>query len=355
MTRIKATSKESYAIIKAVAYVRVSSREQQEEGYSIESQLKTAREYATRHRIQIVKEYVEVESAKESGRTNFNTMIEFLKTQAKLKNSANPCRAILVEKTDRIGRNMKDYVILDDLMNDNGLHIHLIKEGDVISSESKSQHKFIFGLRVLMAKNYSDNLGEEAIKGMREKAAQGLWPTKAPFGYINVESGGKKIIEKDPQHAPLVAKLFEWYATGLYSVKEPTKKAHAEGLVYRRTGIRVSASHIHKILSNPIYYGDFHWNGVLCKGSHDPTITKELYDQVQAVLNGRHKPRQKHHDWAFRGLVTCGHCGCALTLKEKKKSTPTTDARATEENAQRSLSVRKNWLINLGKPRLESS
>ena len=57
---------------------------------------------------------------------------------------------LLVEKTDRLYRNLKDYVILDDL----DLDIHLVKEGQVLSRDSRSSEKFMHGIKVLMAKNY---------------------------------------------------------------------------------------------------------------------------------------------------------------------------------------------------------
>ena len=57
------------------------------------------------------------------------------------------------------------------------------------------------GIKVLMAKNYIDNLSEEARKGMQEKAEQGIWPTKTPLGYRNITGpDGKKIIATDPAH-----------------------------------------------------------------------------------------------------------------------------------------------------------
>jgi DNA invertase Pin-like site-specific DNA recombinase len=56
----------------------------------------------------------------------------------------------------------------------------------VLSRESRSSEKFVHGIKVLMAKNYIDNLSEEARKGMQEKAEQGIWPTKTPLGYRNI-------------------------------------------------------------------------------------------------------------------------------------------------------------------------
>tara|TARA_B100000497_G_scaffold126760_1_gene166507 strand:+ start:832 stop:1125 length:294 start_codon:yes stop_codon:yes gene_type:complete len=88
-------------------------------------------------------------------------------------------RTVLVEKTDRLYRNFKDYVILEDYE----LNIHLVKEGQVISKDSRSHEKFIHGIKVLMAKNFIDNLSEEVRKGLKEKVAQGGYPGSAPFGY----------------------------------------------------------------------------------------------------------------------------------------------------------------------------
>jgi Resolvase, N terminal domain len=120
-------------------------------------------------------------------------------------------RVMLVEKTDRLYRNLKDWVTVDEL----DVEMHFPKEGVVLSRESRSSEKFMHGIKVLMAKNYIDNLSEEARKGMQEKAEQGIWPTKCPLGYRNVTGAdGKKVIATDPALAPLIAKLFEWYARG---------------------------------------------------------------------------------------------------------------------------------------------
>ena len=106
-----------------------------------------------------------------------------------ISRNAPNTRVILVEKTDRLYRNLKDWVTLDEL----DIEIHLVKEGIVLSRDSKSSEKFVHGIKVLMAKNYIDNLSEEARKGMQEKAEQGIWPSKAPLGYRNVTGpDGKK-------------------------------------------------------------------------------------------------------------------------------------------------------------------
>ena len=156
----------------AVIYARVSSKDQEREGYSIPSQRKTLTDYAPKHGFQIVREFVDVETAKCAGREQFGEMIAFLRK--------NPnCRTIIVEKTDRLYRNLRDYLTLEDL----GVEIHLAKEGQIINKDSKSQAKFMHGIQVLMARNYIDNLREEVSKGMREKAEQGIYPSRPPIGY----------------------------------------------------------------------------------------------------------------------------------------------------------------------------
>lgn len=296
---------------KAVIYARVSSKEQEKEGFSIPAQLKLLRNYAEVHRLSVAREFVDAETAKQAGRTSFSEMLAYLK-----KNSAN-CRTILVEKTDRLYRNLKDWVTLDEL----DLEIHFVKENVVLSRDSRSSEKFMHGIKVLMAKNYIDNLSEETKKGLIEKAEQGIWPSYAPLGYRNVTgSDGKKIIEVDLELAPIVTKLFEWYATGNYSLRDVTKKARSAGLVFRKSKDPVPTSIIHRILRSRFYTGDFDFLGKTYRGKHAPLISCELWERVQAILDRRFDKRHRKakHDFAFSSLIACGHCGCSLVGEVKK-------------------------------------
>ena len=295
----------------AVIYARVSSKEQEKEGFSIPAQLKLLKEYATAQGFIVAKEFVDIETAKQTGRTAFGEMVAFFR--------ANPSvRVMLVEKTDRLYRNLKDWVTVDEL----DVEVHLPKEGVVLSRESRSSEKFMHGIKVLMAKNYIDNLSEEARKGMREKAEQGLWPTFAPLGYRNVlADNGKRIIEPDPELAPIIRRLFESYAQGTMSIKEVGAEARANGLVFRKSGSRIPTSTIHKILRTRLYMGEFEWNGRVYPGTHEPIVSRGLWDRVQAVLDGRKAKRHRRakHDFAFSGLIECGHCGSSVVGEIKKQ------------------------------------
>jgi site-specific DNA recombinase len=245
-----------------------------------------------------------VETAKQSGQVQFTEMMRFLRR-------SRSCRVLLVEKTDRLYRNIKDWVSIDDL----DVEVHLVKENLVLSRDSRSSEKFMHGIKVLMAKNYIDNLTEEVTKGMCEKAEEGIWPSFAPLGYRNVlGADGKKTIEPDPERAPLVVKLFEWYSTGDHSVKHLRQLARQAGLTFRKTGAPIPTSTAHRILRNRVYSGEFQWHGKIYKGSHQALVSTALWQRVQDVLDGRHlqRPKRRRHTFTFAGLVRCGHCGCSM-------------------------------------------
>jgi DNA invertase Pin-like site-specific DNA recombinase len=198
--------------------------------------LKLLKEYAAAQGFVVAHEYVDVETAKQTGHAAFGAMIAYLKTHPAV-------RVMLVEKTDRLYRNLKDWVTVDGLE----IEIHFPKESVVLSRDSRSSEKFMHGIKVLMEKNYIDNLSEEARKGMQEKAEQGIWPTKTPLGYRNITGpDGKKIVATDPAVAPLITRLFETYATGTLSLKDAAREARALGAslpLDGRSGARQHDSH----------------------------------------------------------------------------------------------------------------
>lgn len=295
---------------KAFLYVRVSSKEQEKEGYSIPAQLKLLNSYAEENKIAIVRNFEDVETAKSSGRTQFGEMIKYLRKQKDVK-------IILVEKTDRLYRNLKDWVTVDELINDYDIEIHLVKENSIISKNSRSHEKFIHGIKVLMAKNYTDNLSEEVRKGLLEKAEQGIYPCKAPLGYLNNKES--HTIDLDSARAEFIRQLFLWYACGNYSISMLREKCKEHGFMYRRGEKIISRSNVERILKNSFYMGYFYFNGKLFKGTHSPIVTKELFDKVQEVFRKHNKPRYNKRHFAFSGLLKCAVCGCNMTAEIKKR------------------------------------
>jgi DNA invertase Pin-like site-specific DNA recombinase len=302
------TSKQP-SLSRAVLYTRVSSKDQEAEGFSIPAQQRLLREYAASNGITIAQEFMDVETARRSGREGFGQMLAFLRKHERT------CRTILVEKTDRLYRNIKDYATVDEL----GLTIHFVKENVVIGPDSRSAEQFMHGIKVLMARNYSQNLGEETLKGMTEKARAGIYPSFAPVGYQNVDGpNGKRIIVPHPDEAPIIAELFAQFATGNYSIKTLALRAREQGTMLR--GRKLYVSLLHQILRKRIYTGSFDFNGATYQGNYEPLITADLWDRVQRILDERkeHQTKGVRRGFPFTGLISCGHCGLRLVAELKK-------------------------------------
>ncbi|MBI4480955.1 MAG: recombinase family protein [Acidobacteria bacterium] len=286
-------------MIKAVLYAHVSSKDQERDGYSIPAQLKLLREYAGSRRFQLIREFIDIETAKIIGRKQFDEMVRFLKGNS-------DCRTILVEKTDRLYRNFRDCVTLEDL----DVEIHLPKEGQVIGKNSKSQAKLVHGIQVVIARNYIENLRDEVLKGMREKAEQGIYPSRPPIGYRNNKL--EHTIEVDKEKAPIARRAFEHYAAGSYSL------ATLRDAIFKETGIKLNRAYLEKLLKNPFYVGLFVWQGKTYQGTHTPLIEADLFHRVQTVFQGHNRPKYARHQYAFSGLLNCAYDGCLITAEMKK-------------------------------------
>lgn len=287
-----------------VIYARVSSREQEREGFSIPAQLKLLKEYALRNGFQIVREYSDAETAKQTGRTNYNVMLDFLK--------ANPnIRTVLVEKTDRLYRNFKDYVTLEDY----DLEVHLVKEGTIISKNSRSHEKFIHGIKVLMAKNYIDNLSEEVSKGLREAVEEGYWPFNPPYGY---KRGEKKNLHIDTAKGLFIRRAFELFATGKYSIRKLSDKLFEEGFYYKPDRAKITHSVLEGMLKNVMYTGQMKCNGIIYQGKHPALIDIDLFEKAQKAFKKTDKSKvRKNFDFLFPAIAKCEVCGYAICGERK--------------------------------------
>jgi len=294
----------------ACIYARVSTVEQEKEGFSIQAQLKMLRTYAKKHRFNTVHEYIDSETARSTGRTGFNDMLAYM-------GKHEECKIILVEKTDRLTRNMADYIAID--IEKSGIEIHLVREGHIMNRNSSPSDHFMQDIGIAQAAYLSRNISSEARKGMRAKAEAGLYPSFAPLGYMNTENEtGVKIIIQDPVTAPIIKQMFQLYREGNTSVKDISAKLYSLGLRTKR-GNKVSTSTIHKMLRNPIYRGKFMWNRIEYNGKHEPIVKSSLWFAVQDMLGERSVIKQKkYHDFPYTGLMKCGICDCSITAERKK-------------------------------------
>lgn len=295
---------------KAVLYARVSSNRQEKEGFSIPAQIKYLREYALKNDIEIVEEFVEAETAKKAGRTEFNRMVNYLQEH-------EDERLILVEKVDRLYRNLLDYGTIDNIK---GLEVHFVKENEILSEKSRSSIKFIIGIRVLMAKQYIDNLAEESAKGLKERIEQGyaLYP---PLGYMYGNDGNHKhAIIKDPERADYAVRAFNLFVYENMSASSINNILYEEGLRNPK-GEKYAVSSIQRMLKHPMYVGDYEYKGKLYpNGKHEALISQELFQLAQDKINNANDTTRQHNvEFPYIGLFKCGVCGCCYTAERKVK------------------------------------
>jgi DNA invertase Pin-like site-specific DNA recombinase len=288
---------------KAIIFARVSSREQEETGYSLDSQVKLLQDYAERHGFEVAKTWKISESA--SGkqiRKSFNEVLRYV--------SQHGIPIILCEKIDRLTRNLKDASVVDEWVKENSRReVHFVKESFVLNGGTKAHENLVWDMKVAIARFYTNNLSEEVRKGQKEKLAQGWIPMRAKLGYKTIGEKGHKTHILDEAVAPLVRRMFELYSSGNYSLKALVDAMAKMGL-RNEYGRKIGKSRIHELLSDPFYCGQMVWLGQVYEGHHETLVTKELFGVVQEKLERKIKnPQYKKHLPVFKGKIDCEECG----------------------------------------------
>ncbi len=289
--------------MKYVLYCRKSTDTEDKQVLSLDAQERELLELAERHGLTIVNTIRESMSAKAPGRPLFNALLTDVQN--------GDVDGILCWKLDRLARNFIDGGQIIDLLQRGTLQSIRCFEKEYLPKDNV----LLMAVELGMANQFVRDLSVNIKRGNRQKLAQGGWPSRAPIGYLNNRL--EKTIEIDEVRAPYVSQAFELYATGRFSLKEVTNQLYEKGF---RTpgGKKIHKSAIHRILSDPFYYGIMQRCGKLYPGKHQPLITKALFDQVQHIARGNSRPRRKRHNFTLTGLFSCKVCGCAITAERQK-------------------------------------
>jgi len=292
-------------MIKYIAYCRKSTDEKDKQVLSIEAQIAELKEFAKKENLIITEFISEAKTAKVPGREQFAEMLKKIE-----KGMTN---AILSWHPDRLARNSID----------GGKIIYLLDTGKLLDLkfpsfwfESTPQGKFMLSIAFGQSKYYVDNLSENVKRGNRQKLRNGVWPSKAPYGYLN--NPKTRGIDVDEEKSKVVKKAFQLFAEGGKSFIEISNYLHKFGIV-KNGGKPVKVDQIKNMLSNRFYLGVLKYAGEYYQGSHKTFISKKLFDEVQKQIEKIEKPRQYGHNFAFAGLATCGECGAAITGEQHIK------------------------------------
>jgi len=309
--------------LNVVLYGRVSS-DKQDVDLSISAQLRALRDYAARNGHQVIREFVdEAETGRTTARPAFREMISLARRPKK------PFEQILVWKYSRFARSREDSIIFKAMLKKAGVQVISINEpfddtptGRLLEAIIESLDEF-----------YSDNLGEEVTRGMRESASRGFYlSSKPPYGYrkIRVRDGNKERTKLDiePNESSVVANIFHGIADGK-GLTEIVKELNAKSIPgpkskgWGKTGV-------YSILTNEIYTGVFVWGKHSKRGNEPvrtenvcpPIIDRETFIKVQTLMKERMpkrvNPRRVSSPFLLSGIAFCGHCGKALVGKYAK-------------------------------------
>ena len=283
---------------RAVIYVRVSTKEQVDEGNSLSTQQKICNDYAFNHEYEIAETFIEQgESAKTADRTELQKLLTYC------ADKKNGVKAVIIYKLDRLSRNTDDYSQLRLLLKRYGVEIKSTSE----HFENNPVGRFMENTMANIAQFDNDIRSERCAGGMRDAMRDGRYVWMATVGYRNVKIAGRSTIEQDKIMAPLILRTFELVASNIYPTEGVRRMMIKEGLL-NKTGKPFSKTYFYTMLTNELFAGWIVKFGERHRGTFSPIVSDELFNQVQRVL--KHKGRKHsayitdHPDFPLRKFVT---------------------------------------------------
>lgn len=296
----------------AILYIRVSTDEQADTGYSQRHQQEMLQRYCEINHIHIRTTYFEDHSAK-----NFERP-EFKKLLIHIRKEKNMSDVLLFTKWDRFSRNAGDAYAMINLLNKLGIEPQAIEQPLDLSVP---ENKMMLAFYLAAPEVENDRRSLNVATGMRRALKEGRFMGIAPLGYVNKRIDKKKWIEIDPKTAPIIKAAFEEIAVGKYSVESILKFTRAKG-------ITCSKNNFWSLIRNPVYCGKIvvpafkNEERQVITGQHLPLISEHLFHQVQDSLNGKKKVQRakKSIDDIFplRGFIDCPSCSKQLTASHSK-------------------------------------
>lgn len=299
-------------------YIRVSTDEQAEKGFSVKYQEDILRRHCLVNSIQVQNIYFEDFPARNFKRPTWSSLLMSYKTR-----KANRPDYVLFTKWDRFSRNIAEaYLMIKKLRDINVIPQAIEQPLDI----SIPENKMILAIYLVTPEVENDIRSLNVKEKMQKARAMGRWMGSAPIGYRNTQSaaGEKYIAIQEPQ-ATLIREAFEQVSMGLFSIREIHRMAIKKGLV-------CSLNNFCHILRNPVYCGKIiidRKQAILqtANGKHEKIISPLLFDKVQNVLkNKSRKITNTSKEIAnemlpFRGFLYCSRCFQRLTGSRSKGRT----------------------------------
>lgn len=296
--------------MKIAIYIRVSTEEQAQEGYSIKAQINRLEAYALSQGWIIVKTYIDDgQSAKDMKRTDLQKMMN------DIEKGLFDC--VLVYRLDRLTRSVLD---LYTMLNFFEQHNVKFKSATEVYDTTTAMGRLFITLVAALAQWERENMGERIRMGLNQKAKEGKWAINVPPVGFDRDGDFLKINEKE---AGVVKEIFDTYLTGLYGMTKIAKMMNNKG--YRsKAGVSWKTTTIHYVLTNKIYIGTMRYNYRVNKDQYfevenvvDAIIAPEKFYEVQEMIKSRSvkHPRRATSPHIFTGVLKCARCGGVMNGK----------------------------------------
>ena len=293
-----------------VALARVSSREQEREGFSLDVQEDALRRYAERNGGEVIQLYRIAETAsKREERETFKRLLSYVREHA------DELDGVLFYKVDRAARNLFDYVELERLESEYGVPCIYVTQPTENTPAGRMQRRVLAS----MASFYTEQQSLDVKGGMARRVENGLFPGQAPYGYENYREDGRGLIRVHSEQGPKVKRIFELYAFKHHTLDSLRQALADEKISYTKSRRRFPRSKLYDILRDRSYIGEIRYHGQWYPGSHESLVDRSLFDRVQVLLG--EKTYNSHRSVYGSGMITCGHCGHPIVVEVKTKQT----------------------------------
>ncbi len=301
-------------------YIRVSTDEQADKGYSQRNQEEVLRKYCHINGIQVRQAIFEDHSAKTFNRPAWKNLL------LSLKKKRHGSDLVLFTKWDRFSRNAGDAYQMINVLRKVGIEPQAIEQPLDLSIP---ENKMMLAFYLAAPEVENDRRALNIFSGMRRAMKEGRYMGLAPIGYTNKadERGRKYIAPKEPQ-ATIIRWVFEELAKGVTNTEKVFKLAKEKGLTSTK-------SHFWFAVRNPVYCGKIFVpkhkdeESRFVKGQHEPIISEALFYEVQDALDGRsrkYKVRTVANEFLpLRGFLLCPKCGkplCGSSSKGRSRYYP---------------------------------
>lgn len=286
---------------KVLSYIRVSTTEQVNTGYSLEVQDRRLRDFAIQNGWQLLETFRdEGKSARTIGRPSFKALLDYCEQHSDIVD------AILVQDTSRFCRDALDHLLVRKFLKD--IDIKLIKLDGNNDETIESELLDLITAGVNQAESKRTGLKTKNI--MLDMFERGLKPGQAPIGYLN---SFKKDVPMYPDDGRkyFIQEAFNMWNSGNYSLGEISENLREKG--FRTAGGKsIGKSVIQSILKRVDYAGGLKYDGQTNKNAlHEPIITMEEFEKAQRMFEIRNKgaDRSRKHVTLLAGIIHCFKCG----------------------------------------------